>query len=161
MFITTAILTLHRCTWPMQQHCIPPVLSLWMQSVKPYLVTGTKVIANKCILFGPTYEMFLVLYVMRNYVLQWRNIFLKVMYILSLVFCIKAKMKVKLFLCFNWASRQEGILGEWRYSSTHSSISALDGEWLTSRPSRFTSFVTYHVNTSWSKPSSLLHILPS
>jgi hypothetical protein len=44
-----------------------------------------------------------------------------------------------LFLCFNWAPRHEGVLGEWRYSSTHSSTSALDrGEWSASRPGRFT-----------------------
>jgi hypothetical protein len=30
------------------------------------------------------------------------------------------KVKVKLSLCFKWAPRHEGILGEWRYSSTHS-----------------------------------------
>jgi hypothetical protein len=40
---------------------------------------------------------------------------------------------------FNWAPRHEGVLEEWRYSSTHSLASALDGgEWSTSRPSRFT-----------------------
>jgi hypothetical protein len=32
-----------------------------------------------------------------------------------------------LSLFFNWASRHEGLLGEWRYSSTHSLTSALDG----------------------------------
>jgi len=38
--------------------------------------------------------------------------------------------KVKLSLCFNWAPRREGVLGEWSYNSTHSSTSALDGgEW--------------------------------
>jgi hypothetical protein len=31
-----------------------------------------------------------------------------------------------LSLCFNWAPRHEGVLGEWRYSSTHSLTSALD-----------------------------------
>jgi hypothetical protein len=36
------------------------------------------------------------------------------------------KVKVKLFLCFNRAPRREGVLGEWRCSSTHSLISALD-----------------------------------
>jgi hypothetical protein len=36
----------------------------------------------------------------------------------------------KLSLCFNWTPRHEGVLGEWRYSATHSLISALDGsEW--------------------------------
>jgi hypothetical protein len=46
---------------------------------------------------------------------------------------------VKLSLCFKRASRHENILGEWRYSSTHSSTSALDGgEWSASRPGRFT-----------------------
>jgi hypothetical protein len=35
-----------------------------------------------------------------------------------------------LSLCFNWAPRHEGVLGERRYSSTHSLTSALDGgEW--------------------------------
>jgi hypothetical protein len=49
------------------------------------------------------------------------------------------KVKVKLSLCFNWAQRHEGVLGEWRYSSTHSLTSALDGgEWSASRPGRFT-----------------------
>jgi hypothetical protein len=48
-------------------------------------------------------------------------------------------LRVKLSLCFNWAPCHEGVLGEWRYSSTHSSTSALDGgEWLASRLGRFT-----------------------
>jgi len=39
---------------------------------------------------------------------------------------------------FNQAPRHEGVLGEWRYSSTHSLTSVLDGgEWSASRPSRF------------------------
>jgi hypothetical protein len=29
-------------------------------------------------------------------------------------------VNVKLSLCFKWAPRYEGVLGEWRYSSTHS-----------------------------------------
>jgi hypothetical protein len=45
------------------------------------------------------------------------------------------KLKVKLPLCFNWSPRHEGVLGEWRYSFTHSLTSALDrGEWSASRP---------------------------
>jgi hypothetical protein len=49
------------------------------------------------------------------------------------------KGKVKLSLCFNWAPCHEGLLGEWRYISTHSLTSALDGgEWSASRPGRFT-----------------------
>jgi hypothetical protein len=52
---------------------------------------------------------------------------------------IKVKVKVKLSLRFNRAPRHEGVLGEWRYSSTHSLTSALDGgEWSASRPGRFT-----------------------
>jgi hypothetical protein len=40
---------------------------------------------------------------------------------------------------FNWAPRHEGVLGEFRYSSTHSLTSALDGgEWSASRLGRFT-----------------------
>jgi hypothetical protein len=47
--------------------------------------------------------------------------------------------KVKLSLCFNWAPRHEGVLGEWMYNSAHSLISALDGgEWSASRPDHFT-----------------------
>jgi hypothetical protein len=36
--------------------------------------------------------------------------------------CTEARrkhVKLKLSLCFKWASRHEGILGEWRYSSMH------------------------------------------
>jgi hypothetical protein len=45
------------------------------------------------------------------------------------------KVKVKLFQCSPWAPRHEGVLGEWRYSSTHSLTSALDGgEWSASQP---------------------------
>jgi hypothetical protein len=52
---------------------------------------------------------------------------------------VPRKVKVKLSLCFNWAPRHEGVLAVWRYSSTHSSTSALDGgEWSAWRPSRFT-----------------------
>jgi hypothetical protein len=51
----------------------------------------------------------------------------------------KVKVKVKLSLCFNWALRHEGVLGEWRYNSTHSFTSVLDGgEWSASLPGRFT-----------------------
>jgi hypothetical protein len=47
------------------------------------------------------------------------------------------KRKVKLPLCFNRAPRHEGVLGEWRCSSTHSLALALDGgEWSASRPGR-------------------------
>jgi hypothetical protein len=45
----------------------------------------------------------------------------------------------KLSLCFKLEPRHEGVLGEWRYSSTHSLTSALNGgEWSASRPGRFT-----------------------
>jgi hypothetical protein len=53
--------------------------------------------------------------------------------------CSCSKVKVKLSLFFDWVRCHEGILGEWRYSSTHSLSSALDeGEWSASRPGRFT-----------------------
>jgi len=32
---------------------------------------------------------------------------------------VNEKGKVKLSLCFNFAPRHKGVLGEWRYSSTH------------------------------------------
>jgi hypothetical protein len=49
-------------------------------------------------------------------------------------------LEIKLSLCFfNWAPRHEGVLAKWRYSSTHSSTSVLDGgEWSASRSGRFT-----------------------
>jgi hypothetical protein len=46
--------------------------------------------------------------------------------------------KSKVFPVLNLAPRHEGVLGEWRYSSTYSLTSALDvGEWSASRPGRF------------------------
>jgi hypothetical protein len=49
------------------------------------------------------------------------------------------QVKVKLSLCFDWAPRQEGVFGGWRYRSTDSLTSALDGsEWSASRTGRFT-----------------------
>jgi hypothetical protein len=51
-----------------------------------------------------------------------------------------SKVKVNLSLCcfLNWAPCHEGVLGEQRYSSTHSWTSALEGgEWSASRPGRF------------------------
>jgi hypothetical protein len=42
----------------------------------------------------------------------------------------KGKIKVVPVLLFNRTPRHDGVLGEWRYSSTHSLTSALDkGEW--------------------------------
>jgi hypothetical protein len=51
------------------------------------------------------------------------------------------QMRVKVKVCpfFNWAPCHEGVLGEWRCSSTHSFTLALDGgERLASRLGRFT-----------------------
>jgi hypothetical protein len=75
---------------------------------------------------------------------------------------IQGKVKVKFSLCFfNWAPRHEGVLGEWRYISTRSSTSALDGgEWLASRPGRFTarprSSGTHWIR-GWVSPRAVLH----
>jgi hypothetical protein len=50
-----------------------------------------------------------------------------------------AGVKVKLSLRFYWAPRHEGALGEWKYSSTYSLTSALDGgKWSASRFGCFT-----------------------
>jgi hypothetical protein len=46
--------------------------------------------------------------------------------------------KGKVVLVLKSAPRNEGVLGEWRYSFTHSLTSALDGEWSASRPGCFT-----------------------
>jgi hypothetical protein len=52
---------------------------------------------------------------------------------------LKKDIQTNLSLCFNWAPRYEYVLGEWRYSSTHSLTWALDGgEWLALRPGLFT-----------------------
>jgi len=51
----------------------------------------------------------------------------------------KGEGKIVPVLFFSWALHHEGILDEWRYSSTHSLTLALDGgEWLASCPSHFT-----------------------
>jgi hypothetical protein len=51
----------------------------------------------------------------------------------------RLKVEVKVIpVFFNSAPRHEGVLREWRYSSTHSLTSALDGsEWSASRSGRF------------------------
>jgi hypothetical protein len=68
--------------------------------------------------------------------------------------------KVKLSLCFNGAPSHEGLLGEWRYSSTHSLTSALGGgEWSASRPGRFTPRKTApgtHWTGGWVGPRAVL-----
>jgi hypothetical protein len=52
---------------------------------------------------------------------------------------IKGKCKVALCFFFNWTPHYGDVLWEWRYSSTHSITSALDGgEWSVLRPCRFT-----------------------
>jgi hypothetical protein len=52
---------------------------------------------------------------------------------------VKGKSKVVPVLLFIWAPHHEGVLGEWRYISTLSLTSALDGgEWSASRLGRFT-----------------------
>jgi hypothetical protein len=70
------------------------------------------------------------------------------------------KEKVKMSPCFNSAQRHEGVLGEWKYSSTHSLTSALDGgEWSASRPSRFTPRKTVpgtHWIGGWVGPRAIL-----
>jgi hypothetical protein len=71
------------------------------------------------------------------------------------------KGKVVPVLFFNWAPRPEGVLAEWRYSSTHSLTSALDGgEWSASRPSRFTPKETApgtHWIGGWVGPRAVLN----
>jgi hypothetical protein len=74
-----------------------------------------------------------------------------------------AKINIKLSLCFNRAPRPEGVLGEWRYSSTHSLTSALDGgEWSASRPGRLTprerAPVTHWIG-GWVGPRSVLDVV--
>jgi hypothetical protein len=50
------------------------------------------------------------------------------------------KGKATLSLCLTKKHAMKAVLGEWKYSSTHSLTSALDGgEWSASRPGRFTS----------------------
>jgi hypothetical protein len=72
----------------------------------------------------------------------------------------KVKVKVKICQCFNWAPRHEGVLGEWRYSSTHSLTLALDGgEWSASRSCRFTPKERapgIHWKGDWVSPRAIL-----
>jgi hypothetical protein len=71
------------------------------------------------------------------------------------------RVKVKLSLCFNWAPCHESILGEWRYSSTHSLTSALDGgEWSASCPGCFTPrerAPCTHWIGGWADPRAILN----
>jgi hypothetical protein len=52
-------------------------------------------------------------------------------------------------LCFNGAPRHEDLLGEWRYSSTSSLTSAVDGEWSASRLLHFTPSRERTPGTHW------------
>jgi hypothetical protein len=62
----------------------------------------------------------------------------------------KWSIKVKLSLCFNWEPRLEDVLGEWRYSSTYTLTSALDGgEWSASCHGRFTPLPERASGTHW------------
>jgi hypothetical protein len=59
--------------------------------------------------------------------------------IIIIIIIIIIKVQVKVPLRSNWAPRHKGVLGEWRYSSTHCLTLALDvGEWSASRRGRFT-----------------------
>jgi hypothetical protein len=59
-------------------------------------------------------------------------------YINPFSFCETGKVKGKAVPVLNYAPPHEGVLGEWRYNSTYSLTSALDGgERSNSRPGRF------------------------
>jgi hypothetical protein len=70
------------------------------------------------------------------------------------------KSKWNLEASFNWALRHEGILGEWKYSSTHSLTSLLRiGERSASRPGRFTPrerVPGIHWTVDWVGPRAVL-----
>jgi hypothetical protein len=54
-------------------------------------------------------------------------------------YAAKLEVKVKLSLCFNWALRHEGVVGEWKYLLHAFLRAGLDGgEWSASRPGHFT-----------------------
>jgi hypothetical protein len=60
-------------------------------------------------------------------------------YTLTKTFLRVVKGKGKVAPVLNYALHQEDVLGEWRYSSTHSLTSAIGGgEWSASCPGRFT-----------------------
>jgi hypothetical protein len=75
----------------------------------------------------------------------------------------KGKCKVVPALSFNWAPRHEGLLREWRYSSTDSLTSAVDGGvWSASRPGRFTfreRVPATHCIGGWVGPRDVLDIV--
>jgi hypothetical protein len=68
--------------------------------------------------------------------------------------------KVKLSQCFNWAPRHGDVFREWKYSSTHSLTSVLDGgEWSASCPGRFTArerATGIHWIGGWGGPRAVL-----
>jgi hypothetical protein len=67
----------------------------------------------------------------------------------------KVNIKVKLSLCFNCAPRHGGVLGELRYSSTHSLTSAIyGGKWSASRPGRCTHWIG-----GWVGPRAFLEVI--
>jgi hypothetical protein len=86
------------------------------------------------------------------------------MFLVYIVFYF-CKVKVTLSLCFSftWAPRHEGVLGEWRYSSTHSLTSAPDGgKWSASRPGRFTPrgrAPGTHLIGGWVGPRAILDVV--
>jgi hypothetical protein len=84
---------------------------------------------------------------------------LRFKYLLSPYLLGKGKV-VSVLLLFNWAPRHEGVLRKWRYSSTHSLTSALDGgEWSASRLGRFTPrerILGTHFIGGWVGPKAVL-----
>jgi hypothetical protein len=76
---------------------------------------------------------------------------------------VRSFRKCEIYMLFflNWAPRYEGVLGEWRYSSTHSLTLALDGgEWSASRPGRSTSRKRapgFHWIRGWVCPRTFLN----
>jgi hypothetical protein len=61
-----------------------------------------------------------------------------IIYVVNLLL-LKLKVERAVPVIVTGVPRHEGIMGEWRYISTHSLTSALDGgEWSSSRPGHFT-----------------------
>jgi hypothetical protein len=104
---------------------LSPFSELWRKSIFKILYVHPKHVKVSCI-----FSRFFIPYKVASVHSSWWNLCCG---------CERYRVWIKLFLCFNWAPHHVGVLGEWRYSSTHSLTSALDGgEWSASRSGRFT-----------------------
>jgi len=88
---------------PLSVSCVIPYLPHFTVNVLNRFVFNTNFVSFKC------FQHLISLHLNVNFLLT-----------VGLKLKVKLYVKVNLSLCFNWAPRQESVLGKWRYSSTHS-----------------------------------------